>query len=469
MTTKALVSFSLALLCEVLRKWERGRRGIPWVASLYFFGFFLYFGSEFVFSLGKPISRVLLLKDVLILGVSFLFGLLPLLILWEKRDFISFGMVFFLFGGILLSSSHLGFSLLCLELSGMALFLYLIQPNRAPEREGGLKWFLFLLLGSALCLVGFSFLLPKVGSFSLSHWQSFFAKQSASFSLLFGVTCFLVGLSLMGGVFPLHLALVDAKDGGGNSAFLVVTAFELVCLWWLALLGKIFTPLFVSPFSTSFFPASWFGLLFCLGSASFVFAFFSAFWQVSLRRMMAYLMLAPFGFLLMSLSLFCLLGKVPPFFVSLFSFLWHLLGALVFLASLEKFLGAKSVYDLHNLSGRMPGWTAFFLLWLLSIGGFPLLPGFFALYVLGKEVVQIGGIWWLFPLFFGFLAWLGLLARWLHILFPLRHRESFFIPSLPCYHPLHWLFGFLGLLGVASFLWLSPLYRLLFWIEISVK
>jgi NADH-quinone oxidoreductase subunit N len=291
---------------------------------------------------------------------------------------------------------HLHYSLLLLSLAGGSLLIVAYNPitlvlalelltiptyalvtgrrNRAAY-EGALKYFIFGLVFLALMLYGLSIIYANLVGGGLNLGVLVFL----------GFLFFLSGFAFKVTLFPFHFWAPDAYQGSTPQV-----------AGYLATVSKVaaFIALFrIIIFYGKDLGSPWAAVLYFLAISSMTFGNLAALTQNNLKRLLAYSGVAHAGYLLVPL-----VGKFwnSPWFFS--SFLFYLL--VYTLANLGAFLclavvtgkGEADISDYSGLFKSSPFVAVAFSLFLLSLGGFPPLAGFFGKFYLFGSAVLAGEI-----------------------------------------------------------------------------
>ena len=252
------------------------------------------------------------------------------------------------------------------ELVGLCSYLLIGFWHERPDaREAAKKAFIVTRIGDVGLLVGILLLWSQVGSFSML--ETFAAIENGELSQgVLTISALLLFLGAMGksAQFPFHVWLPDAMEGPTPVSALIHAATMVAA--GVYLVARAF-PLF-SASETAMLVVATIGLITALGAATIALV------ATDLKRILAYSTISHLGLMILSLGAF---GYTAAIF--------HLLAHGFSKALL--FLGAGSVMhstdelDVRQMGGLrkvMPVTAILFSIGALSLGGIPILAGFWS-------------------------------------------------------------------------------------------
>ena len=237
--------------------------------------------------------------------------------------------------------------------------------ERPAAREAAKKAFVVTRIGDVGLLVGILLLWSQVGSFSMS--ETFAAAQSGMLApsvITWSAILIFLGAAGKSAQFPFHVWLPDAMEGPTPVSALIHAATMVAA--GVYLVARAF-PLFEQS-TEALMIVSVVGLITALGAATIALV------STDLKRILAYSTISHLGLMMLSLGA---LGNTAAIF--------HLVAHGVSKALL--FLGAGSVMhstdelDIRELGGlrtAMPITAILFSIGALSLGGIPVLAGFWS-------------------------------------------------------------------------------------------
>ncbi len=333
------------------------------------------------------------------------------------------------------------------ELVGLCSYLLIgFWFERPSAREAAKKAFIVTRIGDVGLLIGILLLWREVGSFSMT--AAFDAAQSGAISQ---GTATIAALLLFAGAagksaqFPLHVWLPDAMEGPTPVSALIHAATMVVA--GVYLVARAF-PIFEAS-GDALWVVSIVGLVTALGASTI------ALTATDLKRILAYSTISHLGLMMLSLGAF---GYTAAIF--------HLLAHGFAKALL--FLGAGSVMhstdelDIRKMGGLrkvMPLTALLFSIGALSLGGIPVLAGFWS-----KDEILLAvndhlpPVFIVFTLLTAFLSALYLARAMFAVFFgPLRPEHEHVHDAPPTMAITMALLGILALgFGAVTFNWPGP-------------
>jgi NADH-quinone oxidoreductase subunit N len=293
---------------------------------------------------------------------------------------------------------------LFLTLETMTICLYLctaFEKTRRRSAEGGLKYFIYGSVSSALFLFGLSMVYGLTGSTQFDAIRQAVLPAIGTKEGLSGniagasaVLLMMVGFGFKVAAVPFHQWAPDAYEGapapvtawiatGSKMAsFVALMKMLLHALGpWANPLGSVASP-------------GWIGIVVVLSAASMTFGNFAALAQRNLKRMLAYSSIAHSGYMLVGVAA---AGLSMRYEESAGSVLFYLvvyavtnLGAFAVAAWLARDKGTDDIDDLNGVGFQYPLLATCILLLMLSLIGMPPLAGFFGKLYMFMEALNEG-------------------------------------------------------------------------------
>ena len=253
------------------------------------------------------------------------------------------------------------------ELVGICSYLLIgFWHERPAAKEAAKKAFIVTRIGDVGLLVGILLLWREVGSFSMS--EAFNAASSGAMSE--GVTTVAALLILLGAMgksaqFPFHVWLPDAMEGPTPVSALIHAATMVVA--GVYLVARAF-PIFQAYDGDALLAVALVGLVTALMSASIALV------SVDLKRILAYSTISHLGLMMLSLGAFGYTAAIFHLLAHGFAKALLFLGAGSVMHSTE----AQDIRQMGGLIKVMPITAIVFSVGALSLGGIPLLAGFWS-------------------------------------------------------------------------------------------
>ena len=280
---------------------------------------------------------------------------------------------------------------LFLTLETMTICLYLctaFEKNKRRSVEGGLKYFVYGSVSSALFLFGLSLVYGLTGStrFDAIH-QALSPVQGNSIGLrgnVAGATAvllMLVGFGFKVAAVPFHQWAPDAYEGAPAPVTAWVATGSKIASF--AALMKVLLHALGPWASSTGDPASpgWIMVVAVLSAASMTYGNFAALAQKNFKRMLAYSSIAHAGYMLVGVAAAGVskhhseAAGAVLFYLVVYAF--GNVGAFALAAWLARDKGTDEIEDLNGLGLRHPVLATCVLLLMLSLIGMPPLGGFF--------------------------------------------------------------------------------------------
>jgi NADH-quinone oxidoreductase subunit N len=291
---------------------------------------------------------------------------------------------------------------LFLTLETMTICLYLVtafEKNKRRSAEGGLKYFVYGSVSSALFLFGLSLLYGLTGTTSISGIGVALSSTNGRLGLgqnlagAMAVLLVLVGFGFKIAAVPFHQWAPDAYEGapapvtawlatGSKLASIVALMKVLVQALgpWAHSLGDVSSP-------------GWVGIVAVISAVTMTFGNFAALAQKNLKRMLAYSSIAHAGYMLIGI----LATVVASTAMAAGSVLFYLvvysaanLGGFAVAAWLFRDKGTDEIEDLDGFGKQYPILAVCLLLLMLSLIGMPGLAGFFGKLFMFSEALNQG-------------------------------------------------------------------------------
>ncbi len=255
----------------------------------------------------------------------------------------------------------------------------------ARANESGMKYLVLGIFGSALFLLGITFLYGATGEIHLAAIQGKIVEmmagnQSSDLVLVRVSLVFFMGaLFFKNGIAPFHFWLSDVYAGTNMASLGFLAAPAKVATF--GLLGLLLWGPF-APLNTAWTP-----ILLVVAAACAVFGNLQAILQTRLKRILAYSSVSNAGFILLSL----LLDKAWAFMFYLVAYGFATLGMMAaFMALGTATSDVDEIEDLRGMGAKHP-WVSTGLTWMLfSLAGIPLTAGFAAKFAIISEGLKPG-------------------------------------------------------------------------------
>jgi NADH-quinone oxidoreductase subunit N len=336
--------------------------------------------------------------DLLTESFNLLYVLLLALVVWMSMSWTFteewgeyFALILWSTVGMMLLTASEELLTLFLTLELMTICLYLctaFEKSRRRSVEGGLKYFIYGSVSSALFLFGLSLLYGLTGSTQLDAIRLAVNPRYGTAEGLPGnvagamaVLLMLVGFGFKVAAVPFHQWAPDAYEGAPAPVTAwVATGSKMAS--FVAMMKVLLHGLspWASPWGHAAHPG-WIGLVVVLSAASMTYGNFAALAQTNFKRMLAYSSIAHAGYMLVGVAAVGLAEKHEEaagavlFYLVIYGF--TNLGAFAVAAWLARDKETDDINDLSGLGFQSPFLATCILLLMLSLIGMPPLAGFF--------------------------------------------------------------------------------------------
>jgi len=291
--------------------------------------------------------------------------------------------------GMLIMISAGNFLLVYLGLEMLSLSLYTMvamHRDSADASEAAMKYFVLGALASGMLLYGISMIYGATGSLDLASVSQRIAGQAElDILLVFGLVFTVAGIAFKLGAVPFHMWVPDVYQGAPTSVTVFIGTAPKIAAFAMAMrvLVDAMGPML----------QHWQDMLIVLSILSMATGNVIAISQTNIKRMLAYSTIAHVGFLLLGI----LTGTIDGYAASMFYVIVYALmsagGFGMVIALSRAGFEADQLNDFKGLNRRSP-WLAFIMLILMfSMAGVPPFLGFWAKWMVLKEVVAAGMVW----------------------------------------------------------------------------
>jgi NADH-quinone oxidoreductase subunit N len=387
-----LLTMGVILIGAMAGRDGASRRGLIWVALAGLAGAVL-FALRLLFSTeplsGTWLSGFLVLDHLYLFVTIFLCGFLMGVLLlsaslwrkpaWEWPIFLCM-LLSSLIGMILLASArHLLVFVIAFELASLpSCVLIGFRRFNTKSAEGAAKTLLFGAVCSAIMIYGLSLLYGLSGSLDWPQVAQHLAKAGLSPLAVVALVCLLTGLAFKISLVPAHFWCPDAFEAAGaDVAAWLSVASKSAALFALARFLRALLPSLTPPVQDR---VLW--ILATLAVITMTVANLSAYWQTSVKRLLAYSSIAHAGYITCGVLVFSDAMGTAAIVAYVLIYLLMNLGAFAAAGLIEGQTGSDHLDRFTGLADRNPGLAAALAVLLFSLIGLPPLAGFAAKWIL---------------------------------------------------------------------------------------
>lgn len=321
------------------------------------------------------------------------FGCTLLYFLLSGRDFEKLGdylaeyfaLIYFILCGTAIASSFSHMLMLFLAIEIISIPQYILAGSEKKSLKGheaSLKYFLMGAFSTGFLLMGIALIYGATGTFDIT--QMHLAGSGINPLTLAGILFMVVALSFKVSAAPFHFWTPDVYDGSPT----VITSFISTVVKAAGFIA--FIRLFSFSFGSDNISTHWTLVLALITAATLVIGNFTAVFQQSVKRMLAYSSISQAGFMLFAVIA---LSGLAWDGILLYAAAYSLatIGAFAILIKMEDY----SFEGFQGLAKKHPLLALANTVFLFSLVGIPATAGFMAKYVVLSAAVQKGGLLWL--------------------------------------------------------------------------
>jgi proton-translocating NADH-quinone oxidoreductase chain N len=287
-----------------------------------------------------------------------------------------------------LMASSTNLIMIYLSIEFMSLTSYVLVGyfrDDAKSSEGGLKYFLFGAVTSALMLYGMSLMYGATGTTDLAEISSALTGMQATMPpmrwlILPAILLMLAGFSFKMALVPFHQWSPDAYEGAPTPVATLLSVGPKA-MGFSILLRVLIT-------AVPQFEFDWVAILMGISLVTMTLGNLTAIRQTNIKRMLAYSSIAQAGYILVGIV------SIVPFTVGIHGVLLYLMAYLftnagVFIAviAFSHVTNSDEISDYAGLVRRAPALAAVMVIFFMSLAGLPPTAGFVGkLFVFGAAV-----------------------------------------------------------------------------------
>ncbi|MGX5820513.1 NADH-quinone oxidoreductase subunit N [Chitinophaga lutea] len=296
-----------------------------------------------------------------------------------------FALIFFILAGITLTASFNNLLMLFLAIEIISIPQYILagaDKKNLKSNEASLKYFLMGSFTTGVLLLGIALLYGASGSFDI-HGLGLGTGDVSPLAVS-GILLLAFALAFKVSAAPFHFWTPDVYDGTPT----VFTAFMATIVKAASFIA--FIRLFHTSFTEGGLSGHWQLIVSIITVCTLLIGNFTAVFQQSVKRMLAYSSIAQAGFMLYAVLAF---NETALQGIILYAIAYSVatIGIFAILLKLKDY-----TFDGYNgLARKEPLLAVVNTIFLLSLAGIPLTAGFFAKYFVLSAAVQQGGLLWL--------------------------------------------------------------------------
>jgi len=300
-------------------------------------------------------------------------------------DFVAIKL-FLLTGAVaMVSFGNLAMFFLGIEVLSIALYvLAASQPKNLNSNEAGMKYFLMGSFASGIILFGIALLYGATGSFDITEILTISSEKQLGISanlpnwFFMGMVLITIGLLFKVAAVPFHFWAPDVYEG--SPALTTATMSTLAKIAAIAAFFKLMRSMNMSV------PGTYISVISIVSILSMTVGNLMALRQENVKRMLAFSGISHAGFMLMVFYNPPAMQGVLFYYATAYALAG--IAAFAVVLSVCSSRGNENIANFNGLGKRSPLMAAVLTCALLSMGGIPILSGFFAKFFLFNEVLQ---------------------------------------------------------------------------------
>lgn len=344
-------------------------------------------GSSVILHGMIEVSRFSVLFNAVAIGATFLYFVLCGSSFEKVGEDVAdyFALIFFILSGITLTASFSNLLMLFLAIEIISIPQYILagaDKKNLKSNEASLKYFLMGSFTTGILLMGIALIYGATGSFNI-HEMGLGTGDLSPLALC-GIILLGFALAFKVSAAPFHFWTPDVYDGSPT----VFTAFMATVVKAAGFIA--FLRIFHVSFTGGGLEHHWQLIVAIITAATLLIGNFTAVFQQSVKRMLAYSSIAQAGFMLFAIVS---VNETATQGIILYSIAYSVatIGIFAILLKMKDY-----TFDGYNgLARRQPLLAFVNTVFLLSLAGIPLTAGFFAKYFVLSAAVQQGQLLWL--------------------------------------------------------------------------
>lgn len=343
-------------------------------------------GSYLMFNMIE-VSRFSIVFNAVVLGATLIYFLLSGSEFEKVGEHTAdyFALTFFILSGITLASSFGNMLMLFLAIEIISIPQYILagsDKKNLKSNEAALKYFLMGAFSTGILLMGITLIYGASGSFNITELG--LGSGAVSPLALCGMILLAFALSFKVSAVPFHFWTPDVYDGSPT----VFTSFMSTVVKAGGFVA--FLRMFHVSFSGGEISTHWTLVLSIITAATLVVGNFTAVFQQSVKRMLAYSSIAQAGFMLFAVIS---LNKLATEGIVLYAAGYSIATIGVFAVMMK--LKDYTFEGFNGLARKQPLLALATTIFLFSLAGIPVTAGFFAKYFVLAAAIQHGHLLWL--------------------------------------------------------------------------
>ncbi len=343
-------------------------------------------GSYIMFGMIE-VSKFSVIFNAVALGATLLYFLLSGSDFEKVGEHVGdyFALIFFILAGISLAATFNNLLMLFLAIEIMSIPQYILagsDKKNQKSNEAALKYFLMGCFSTGVLLMGITLIYGSAGTFEISALG--LGADNVSPLALCGIILVAFALSFKVSAAPFHFWTPDVYDGSPT----VFTSFMATVVKAGGFIA--FVRLFHVGFNGGTISQHWMLILSIITALTLVLGNFTAVFQQSVKRMLAYSSIAQAGFMLLAVIA---MNQMAAQGIILYAAAYSVATIGVFAVLMR--MHDYTFEGFNGLAKKEPLLAFAVTVFLFSLAGIPITAGFFAKYFVLAAAIQQGHLLWL--------------------------------------------------------------------------
>jgi len=303
--------------------------------------------------------------------------------------------------GSYLMASSVNMLMMYLSLETVSLSSYILAgytKRIKRSSESAMKYVIYGAASSGIMIYGMSLLYGYTGTMNIEAVSVFLSGASITSNpmLVIATIMVLAGFGYKISSVPFHFWTPDVYEGAPVpvTAFLAVTssAAGFAVLIRYTVFTYLKSPGLIDGKFQLISGINLADIIIVLSVASMIVGNFTAVWQSSVKRMLAYSSIAQGGYIMLGLAVFNMQG-ISAMLIYLMAYLFMTLGAFYVLVLLDNILKSDELVDMKGLAYRAPVLCVMMGIFMFALSGIPATAGFIGKFYLFSALIESNLVW----------------------------------------------------------------------------
>ncbi|MCX6157290.1 MAG: NADH-quinone oxidoreductase subunit N [Ignavibacteriota bacterium] len=300
---------------------------------------------------------------------------------------------------LMASASNMIMMYLSLETVSISSYILSGYTKRIKRSsEAAMKYVIYGAASSGIMIYGMSLIYGFTGSMNIYEISAILAKSAVTGNpvIVMSIIMILAGFGYKISSVPFHFWTPDVYEGAPVpvTAFLAVTSSAA----GFAVMIRFFAVTFLQNNillngKLQIIPGiNWTEIIVVLSVASMIIGNFTAVWQQSVKRMLAYSSIAQGGYIMLGMTMATQQG-LTAMLVYLMGYLFMTLGAFYVVILVANKVDSDELVDMRGFGYKSPVIAVFMAVFMFSLAGIPSTVGFVGKFYLFSALIESNMVW----------------------------------------------------------------------------